>query len=78
MLVPPAVVTVMSTVPEPVGATALIRVGEITVKEAVGAPPKRTAVVPVRAVPSRTTVLPPVSGPESGATVASAGAATKV
>jgi hypothetical protein len=52
---------------------ALISLPEMTVNAA-GTPPKRTAVVAVRSVPVRVTVLPPVVGPAVGAREARVGA----
>src|SRR5215813_12767219 len=64
-LVPPAVVTVMSTVPAfATGETALIDVSPFTVKLAAGVPPKPTAVAPVNPVPPIVTAVPPAVGPE--------------
>ena len=53
-LVPPEFVTVTSTVPEPVGAVAVMLVSLFTVKVA-GVAPKSTALVLVKSVPVRTT-----------------------
>ncbi len=71
--VPPAVVTVTSTVPVPAG--------EVTVMEAavsaVTAPavvPKSTAVAFARLVPVTVTLVPPPAGPEVGPTAVTVGA----
>ena len=64
-LVPPAVVTVTSTVPLPAGAMTVmwLLVLSVTVASVV---PNRTLVAPLRLVPLITTSLPPAVGPESG------------
>lgn len=73
---PPGAVTVMVTGPaDPAGTTAVIWVGERTVKEVAGVAPKVTAVVPVRLVPVRVTVFPPEVGPWLGVTPLRVGAA---
>ena len=73
---PPAVVTVMSTVPAtPGGAVAVIEVAE----SAVMAPdddPKLTEVAPERLVPETVTDVPPAVGPLIGITPVTAGAGT--
>ena len=46
--VPPAVVTVTSTVPAPAGAVAVIEVAELTVKPVAGGGAESTAVAPVK------------------------------
>ena len=62
-LVPPGVVTVMSTGPGvPAGAVAVMAVSEVTAKVA-GVPPKVTAVAPARPVPVTVTAVPPAVGP---------------
>jgi hypothetical protein len=62
--VPKGFVTVMSTVPEPAGATALIEVILNTVYELAGVLPNFTAVTPVKSVPVMVTLVP--AGPEVG------------
>ena len=64
-LVPPAVVTVMSTVPAgSAGATAVIEVPPpLTVKPLAGVEPKATAVAPVKPVPESVTLVPPEAAP---------------
>lgn len=74
LLVPPVVMIVTNTVPVPAGATAVICVPELTVKDAAGVPPNNTVMAPVRFVPVMVTVLPPASGPILGLTDAAAGA----
>jgi hypothetical protein len=64
--VPPAVVTVTSTVPDPAGAVAVIDVSEPTVYVAVVVP-NLTAVAPVKPDPVIDTLVPPPSGPLVGA-----------
>ena len=63
--VPPAVVTVMFTVPEPAGLVAVIRVLESAVIEP-PAPPKLTPVAPDRFVPVIVTEVPPAVGALAG------------
>ncbi len=76
-LVPPAVVTVTSTVPAvPAGAVAVIRVALLTVKVVAAVGPNDTPVAPVRFVPVIVTVFPPAVGPAVGLTAVTAGAAT--
>ncbi|PIT03973.1 hypothetical protein TSA1_26775 [Bradyrhizobium nitroreducens] len=65
--VPPAVVTVISTVPVPAGDVAVIEVAELTVKPVAAVAPNVTALAPERFVPVMTTVVPPVCGPAVGA-----------
>src|SRR5690348_11781839 len=76
-LVPPAVVTVTSTVAAGAsGDTASIDVSPFTVKLVAAVPPKPTAVAPVNPVPVMLTVVPPVAGPEVGETAVTLGAGT--
>ena len=82
-LVPPGVVTVTLTVPAaPAPVTAEMVVAESTVNDDAAAVPKRTDVAPVKFVPVRVTVVPPVVGPEPGLTALTVGGgggiATKV
>jgi len=73
VLVPPGVVTVMSTVPGvPVGEIAVIEVGLLTVKLA-EVLAKLTAVAPVKFVPVTVTEAPPVAIPEVGLTADTVG-----
>ena len=65
-LLPPDVVTVMSTVPVPAGDVAVIEVAELKVKPVAGVAPNVTAVTPVKLVPVIVTVVPPVTGPAVG------------
>ena len=67
VLAPPRVATVVCTVPAAcAGVTALIRVEESTRKLRAGAPPKVTAVAPLKLRPVMVTVLPPPVGPLTG------------
>ena len=63
---PPIVVTVTSTVPEPAGAVAVIELSELTVKPVAGVPPNLTAAVPVKPAPLMVTDVPPAAGPDVG------------
>lgn len=65
-LVPPAVVTRISTVPVPAGAVAVIEVALFTVKLLAAVAPKVTAVVPNKPVPVMFTVVPPEVRPAVG------------
>ena len=64
--VPPEVVTVTSTTPEPAGAVAVTVVALLAVMVPAVAP-KWTAVGELRLVPVMTTWVPPATGPEVGA-----------
>ena len=66
-LVPLGVVTVTSTVPVPAGETAVIDVGDVTVKVA-AAEPNLTLVAPLSSVPVIATVVPLPRGPALGLT----------
>ena len=67
--VPPAVVTLMSTVPaECAGEVAVIWVSETTVKVDAAVKPNATAVAAVNPVPVMVTEVPPAAGPALGAT----------
>jgi len=63
--VPPLVVTVTSTVPEPAGLVAVICVLESPMIEP-AAPPKLTPVAPDRLLPVIVTEVPPLVGPLFG------------
>lgn len=65
-LVPPGVVTVTSTVPEPGGEVAVICVELTTATFVAPFAPKATDVAPVRFVPVIVTLVPPDVGPEAG------------
>jgi hypothetical protein len=72
-LVPPGVVTVMSTVPAaPAGDVAEIWL-ELFTENAAAVPPKLTPVAPVKPVPLIVTVVPPVVGPDVGLTLVTDG-----
>ena len=76
-LVPPAVVTLTSTVPAlPTGAVAVICVAELTVKPVAAVAPKVTAVAPLKFVPVMVTVVPPAVGPAVGEMLVMVGSAT--
>jgi hypothetical protein len=76
--VPPVVVTLTSTVPEPAGAVAVICVAEFTVKPVAAVAPNVTAVAPDRFVPVNVTVVPPVVGPAVGEMLVIVGAPMNV
>src|SRR5665213_2786076 len=76
--VPPIVVTLTVTAPEPAAVVAVICVAEFTVKLAAAVAPNFTAVAPVKLVPVMTTLVPPVAGPEVGARPVMVGAGMKV
>ena len=73
---PPAVVTVTCTVPEPTGEVAVIWVAEFIVKLEALAVPNFTAVASVNPVPLIVTVVPPAVGPLVGDIDVTVGAAT--
>ena len=76
MVVPPGVVTVTPTVPAvPAGVVALTWVGLTTVRLVPATVPNFTAVAPVRLVPVRVTMVPPVVVPVVGAMELTSGAA---
>ena len=70
--VPPGVVTVTCTVPLPAGLTAVICVALFTVKLLV-AGPNRTWLAPLKPLPVRVTVVPPIAGPDVGEMLATPG-----
>ena len=74
---PPAVVTVMSTVPaEPAGAVAVIWVALFTVYVVAAVLPNFTAVAPVKPVPVIITDVPPAVGPAFGEIPVTVGSTT--
>ncbi len=75
-LVPPAVVTLTSTVPVPAGEVAVIEVALLTVTLAAGAAPKLTTAARVKPVPVIVTLVPPDAGPVVGLRLVTLGAAT--
>ena len=75
-LVPPAVITVTSTVPVPGAVVAVIEVALVTVNDAAAKPPKLTFVTPVKFVPVMVTLVPPAPEPVLGLTPATVGADT--
>ena len=68
VLVPPGVVTLMSTVPLPAGEVAVTEVELFSVKLVAAVLPNFTAVAPVKFLPVTVTEVPPASGPEVGLT----------
>jgi len=75
--VPDGVVTVRSTTPAvPAGATAVIEVPLLTVKEVAAVEPKVTADAAVKPVPVTAIEVVPVNGPEAGATAVTVGMAS--
>ncbi len=66
--VPRGEVTVMSTVPVPTGAVAVMEASEFTVNELAAVGPNITELAPVNPLPKRSTTVPPVTGPEFGET----------
>lgn len=77
-LVPPAVVTVMSAVPEPAGEVAVICVALSSVNEVAPVAPNFTDVAPVKSVPVIVTLVPPDAGPDAGEILLTAGAGLAV
>ena len=72
---PPAVVTATVCEPDvPSGVTAVIDVGETTVKLAAATPPTVTSVAPVKLVPVMVINVPPPTGPDTGLTPVMVGA----
>ncbi len=63
---PPALVTVTSTMPVPAGLVAVIRVEELTANAGTDVAPNRTDVASVKPLPVMMTVVPPPVGPEFG------------
>ena len=72
-LVPPAVVTVTSTVPTPAGEVAVIWVVLLTVKEPAALLPNWTAITSKKLVPVMVTLVPPDVGPVVGLTLVTVG-----
>jgi hypothetical protein len=75
--VPPGVVTVMLTVPDPAGDVAVIFVAELTVNDPAAVDPNLTAVAPVKPVPVIVTDVPPPNGPTVGLMLMTAGTGSK-
>ena len=76
MLLPPGVVTVTSTTPTAwAGVVAVIEVALVTLTAVAAAPPKLTAVAPVRLLPVIVTEVPPALGPLAGLTEVTVGPA---
>jgi hypothetical protein len=72
-LVPPAVLTLTSTAPDPAGDTAVTDVGEFTFTPVAAAVPNLTVVALLKFVPLIVTVLPPAVGPVFGLTPVTVG-----
>ena len=75
-LVPPDVVAVTSTTPEPAGLVAVIWVSELNVNVVAATEPNLTAVTPVKPVPVIVTEVAPLAGPVLGDTELTVGRAT--
>ena len=73
---PPGLITVMSTVPEPAGLVATISVSERTLKDAGSPAPKSTEVARLKPLPVMVTLVPPAAGPADGDTPETAGTGT--
>ena len=67
--------SITSTVLLPAGDVAVIAVAPTTTNAVAAAPPKFTAVAPVKLVPVMVTAVPPAAAPLFGATEVTAGAA---
>jgi hypothetical protein len=76
-LVPPAVVTVTSTVPVPGGEMAVIDVALLTPNDAAAVLPNLTAVAPVKFAPVIVTLVLPAGGPLFGEIEVTDGAVTE-
>jgi hypothetical protein len=72
-LVPPAVVTAISTVPAAPGGAVAETWFELFTTNDAALPPKLTPVAPVKPVPLIVTVVPPVVGPDVGLTLVTDG-----
>lgn len=72
---PPGVATATVCEPDvPAGVTAVIDVGDTTVKLAAATPPTVTLVAPVKLVPVIVIEVPPPTGPDTGLTPVMVGA----
>ena len=71
---PPGVLTVTSTVPEPAGEVAVTCVADSALSALAFAEPNLTSLAPVRFVPVIVTVVPPAAGPLVGETFVTVGA----
>ena len=74
-LVPPGVVTVTLTVPEPAGEVMLRLVSLVTPRMVPAVVPNLTAVAPVNPVPVIVTDVPPPAGPLTGDKLVTVGVA---
>ena len=72
---PPAVVTLTSTVAAPAGDVAVIEVALFTVKPVAAVAPNFTLVAPEKLVPAMTTLVPPAVGPDVGERLVTVGGA---
>jgi hypothetical protein len=77
-LVPPGVVTVTATAPEPAGVTAVILESLSTLKLVAWTVPKLIPVAPVNSLPLMVTWLPPASGPKLGSREVTTGRAANL
>ena len=73
--VPPGVVTVTSTVPDPAGEVAEMDVALFTITPVAAVVPNLTLVAPVKPVPVTVTEVPPLVGPPEGFTALTVGGA---
>ena len=71
---PPGVLTVTSTVPEPAGDVAVTCVADSALSALALAVPNLTSLAPVRFVPVIVTVLAPAAGPLVGSILLTVGA----
>jgi hypothetical protein len=76
--VPPRVVTVTSTVPDPEGLTAVISVEETTLTLVAAVDPKSTQTGELKLVPLMVTAVDPASEPSEGLTDSTEGADNEV
>ena len=73
-LMPPGVLTVTCTVPEPAGEVAVTLVADSALTPLALVEPNLTSLAPVRFVPVIVTVVPPAAGPLVGSTFVTVGA----
>ena len=73
-LVPPGVLTVTCTVPEPAGEVAVTLVADSALTPVALVEPNLTSLAPVRFVPVIVTVVPPAAGPLVGSNFVTVGA----
>ena len=78
-LVPPGVVTLISTVPAARAGEVMVRVlSSVTCRSVPGVVPNMTVVTPVNPVPVIVTAVPPVAGPLAGEMLVTVGTGTYV